>query len=361
MHDTLLFTDSERFTSRPAYGNENTFEYFDLSAREDVAVVRETLQLWYDVYPDEEKREIKERLKADFYPAFYELAMYTYLKNLGYELEIHPVLPLSTKHPDFLASKDGCSFYIELRCLRMSSDVVLLQERLKNTLLDSLNKVDATNFLLMIDKIQFKQKLQPSGKTIIAHFNKLINPLDPDHYRSMLENNGFSGMPILEYDDDVVTILVKLLPKAIDKRGLGGRAVGSYGAYAKIGGDEEIIKNALVKKSKHYGKLNLPFLICLNYPSSFLDSEDIDKALYGSPMKLSSKNLYQGFFGSTENPKGSQVSAVMINSFTPSGLINARSFVYKNPFDIGDFVFTPSLDIISSLSLSNNYLKTFGK
>ena len=156
MHDTLLFTDSKRFTTRPAYGNENTFDYFELSAREDVAVVRETLQIWYNVFPDEEKREIKERLKADFYPAFYELAMYTYFKNLGYKLKVHPDLPSSTKHPDFLASKDGSSFYIKLRCLRMSSEEVLLQERLKNILLDSLNRVEAANFLLMIEKIQFK-------------------------------------------------------------------------------------------------------------------------------------------------------------------------------------------------------------
>ncbi|RZK19848.1 MAG: hypothetical protein EOO43_11490, partial [Flavobacterium sp.] len=316
MHDRSLFNDFERINTRPAFGNEKTFEYFELSAREDVAMFQETLQRWYNVFPDHEKQEIKERLKSDFYPAFYELAMYTYFTNLGYQLDIHPDLPASTKHPDFLASKNGYSFYIELRCLRMSSDEELLQERLKNTLLDSLNQVDATNFLLMIENIHFKQKLQPSGRKIIGHFNKLIYPLDPDHYSNLLESIGFSRMPKLEYDDDVVTISVKLMPKVLDKRGLGGRAIGSYGAYTKIGGDEEIIKTALVKKSKHYGKLHLPFLICLNYPSSFLDKEDIEKALFGSPIKLSSKNLYQGFFGSNENPKGSQVSAIMINNFT---------------------------------------------
>jgi hypothetical protein len=360
MHDRFLFINSKRFTTRPAYGNENTFEYLELSARRDIAVVRETLQLWYDVFPDEEKLEIKERLKSDFYPAFYELAMFTYFKNLGYKLEIHPKLPLSTKHPDFLVSKDGLSFYVELRCLQMSSNEVLLKERFKNTLLDSLNKVDASNFLLMIDKIQFKQNKQPSGKAIIAHFNKLIQPLDPDQYRKILESSGFTNMPMLEFDDDLVTISVKLLPKALDKRGLGGRAVGSYGAYSKIGGDEEIIKSALVKKSKHYGKLDLPFLICLNYPSSFLDPEDIDKALFGTPINLSSQNSYQGFFGNIDNPKGSKVSAVMINNFTPNGLINAKSFYYDNPFSVEKLIFTPSSDIISSLSLSKDYLDTYG-
>jgi hypothetical protein len=359
MYDKLLFKDCERFTTRSAFGNENTFEYFDLSGREDVAVVRETLQRWYEVFPDQEKQEIKERLKADFYPAFYELAMYTYFTSLGYQLAIHPDLPASTKHPDFLASKNGYSFYVELRCLRLSSNEVFLQERLKNTLLDSLNRVDATNFLLMIEKIHFKQSLQPSGRKIINHFNKLIHPLDPDDYSKSLESFGFSRMPMLEYDDDVVTIKVKLMPKAIDKRGQGGRAIGSYGAYSKVGGDEEIIKNALVKKSKHYGKLDLPFLICLNYPSSFLDHEDIDKALYGSPIKLSSENSYQGFYGSYENPRGSQVSAIMINNFTPSGLIKAKSFFYNNPFNVERISFHHSSDIVASLSLSQDYLRAF--
>ena len=105
------------------------------------------MELWYSIYPDSEKFEIRQRLKSDFQPAFYELGMHAYFKNQGFDLTIHPKLPNTTKHPDFLVKKDSDDFYVEIKEMRMFSDAERLLAKQKNTLLDSLNRIDSTNFL----------------------------------------------------------------------------------------------------------------------------------------------------------------------------------------------------------------------
>ena len=69
--------------------------------------------------------------------------------ELGYTLEIHPEIPGTSKHPDFLAKKGGDHFYIEVKHMTMLSQNEQSLERRKNAVLDAINKTDASNFLLM--------------------------------------------------------------------------------------------------------------------------------------------------------------------------------------------------------------------
>ena len=354
-----LFDELERKETRPAFGNENSFDYFNSTGRRDVAPIRELMESWYSLYPDAEKYEIKERLKSDFQPTFYELGMYTYFKNQGYDLSIHPDLPRTSRHPDFLAIKEGDKFYVEIKEMRTSSDADRSKAKRMNTLTDSLNKINNTNFLLSIQKITFLNGNQPSGKKIIAHFDKIISAVEPEPYRILMENGGYGVMPHINYEDETVYIELKLMPKAAHLRGNIGRAIGSYGSYSKIGGDEVGIRNALLQKAKRYGSLDEPFLICLNYPSSFLDEDDVKAAVYGLDSQFSG-NGFDGFFGNAENPKNTRVSAVLITGFTVSGLVRAKIYYYKNPFAKRAITFLPSFDLISSLGLNENYVKEFG-
>jgi len=355
----MLFDELERKETRPAFGNENSFDYFNSTGRRDVVPIRELMESWYSQYPDAEKYEIKQRLKSDFQPTFYELGMYTYFKKQGYDLLIHPDLPNSLKHPDFLAIKEPDKFYVEIKEMRTTSDAERSKAKRMNTLTDSLNQIDSTNFLLSIKKITFRNGNQPSGRKIIAHFDKIIGTIEPEPYRVLLENSGYGGMPHINYEDETVYIELKLMPKAAHLRGNTGRAIGSYGSYSKIGGDEEGIRDALLRKAKRYGELDQPFLICLNYPSSFLDEDDVKVALYGLDNRIYG-NGFDGFFGTAENPKNTRVSAVLITGFTVSGLTRAKIYYHKNPFAKRTTAFLPSFDLISSLGLNDGYVNEFG-
>jgi hypothetical protein len=122
MINHVLFDVKIRTETRPAFGNENSFDYFNNTGRNDVGPIRETMEYWYAIYPDSEKHEIKQRLRSDFQPTFYELCMYAYFKNQGCNLEIHPNVANTSKHPDFLAMLGNNEFYVEIKEMRMSSD-----------------------------------------------------------------------------------------------------------------------------------------------------------------------------------------------------------------------------------------------
>lgn len=344
-----LFDDKERKEIRPSTGNENSFEYFNNIGRPDIIPIRDIMENWYSIYPDSEKNEMKERLKADFSPAFYELGIYSYFKNMEYDVTIHPIIPNTLKRPDFLVIKNTNEFYVEIKEMRMSSDADRLKEKRLNTLTDSMNLIDSENFMLCIENIHFKTGKQPSGRKIINHFNNLIKLFDPDLYREKLEKGGFVFMPELKYEDENICIEIRLTPKAAHLRGKNGRAIASYGVYTKIGGDEEMIKNALQSKANRYGDLDKPFLICLNYPSPFLHKEDIKIALFGN----------NSFFGTASRPRNKRVSAVLITDFTVSSLLKANLYYYKNPFAKKEITFSPSSDLVKCLELTEGYIKEF--
>ena len=347
MTNLKLFDCKERSDARPASGNENTFHYFNDTARSEVIPLREVMEIWFNNYPDSEKVEMKERLISDFYPAFYELAMYQYFKNMDYDVTIHPAVPGTEKRPDFLVKNGADEFYVEIKEMQMITSAEELERKKLNTLYDSMNSIDNTSFMICIKKIKFKSSRQPSGKKVIKHFNAIVHSLDPD---VILQNEVGQRMPRYIYEDEDVSIVVGFLPKSVDHRGRKGRAIGSYGSYTKFGGDEEKIKKALNRKTTRYGNLDKPFIICLNYPSSFLDQEDITAALYGQ----------DNIFGTHDKPNNTRVSGILVTGFTVSGLTNAKFYYNRHPNAKKSAKFSPSDDLIKSLGLTDAYVEQFG-
>jgi hypothetical protein len=115
MNSTILFDDKIRSLEGPADYNADIFTYYNESARPEMDNVRKLLESWFSEYPDKEKQELKSRFKATFNPTFYELYIYMLFKRLGYSLAIHPEVPGTQKRPDYLATRDGQSLYIEVK------------------------------------------------------------------------------------------------------------------------------------------------------------------------------------------------------------------------------------------------------
>jgi len=181
----FLFDKKERTLQGPADYNADIYGYYNDSARPDVGYVRDQLETWFAKYPQNEKEELKSRVKATFNPAIFELFIFALFTELGYLLEIHPEIPGTTKRPDYLAKKGNDLFYIEVKFMTMFSQNEQSLERRKNAVLDAINKIDASNFLLKLEDISFKDNSQPSGKDIIRYFNKKIATYtySPDDYR----------------------------------------------------------------------------------------------------------------------------------------------------------------------------------
>lgn len=366
MNSTLLFEEKIRNLEGPADYNADIYTYYNESARREIANVRVLLESWFSEYPDEEKQELKSRFKVTFNPAFYELYIYILFKRLGYSLVIHPEVPGTQKHPDYLATKDGQSLFIEVKHMTMLSQDNQSLERRKNTLLDSLNKVDASNFLLKLNSIIFKDNSQPSGKSIIRFFNEAFATHDPDVYTELLARNGFQGIPKIVYDDDKVMIEVHLLPKSPIHRGTMSRSIANHPSVTQIGNDSKDIIGSLETKAIRYGHLNAPYIICLNKQSVSLDIIEVQEALYGSLQISWSENpanrheklelTGNGFFGAKNNPKFTRVSGVYITNANSTNLTTTADHALRhNPFAKYPVDLAITNPINEILGLSNDY------
>jgi hypothetical protein len=64
-----------------------------------------------------------------------------------------------------------------------------------------------------------------------------------------LEKNGFSGVPIMVYDDEKVGIEFKVLPKASQHRGSQSRSIASHPIVTKIGNDSDSLRSGVESKA----------------------------------------------------------------------------------------------------------------
>ena len=81
-------------TSRDFLGfmdmNETDYNYYNRSARKNIAIIRDTLENWFSEVSDSEKYSMKSRFKKSFDETFYELFLHNLFKKLGYKVKIHP-------------------------------------------------------------------------------------------------------------------------------------------------------------------------------------------------------------------------------------------------------------------------------
>lgn len=138
--------------------------------------------------------------------------------------------------------------------------------------------MDASNFLLKLEDISFKDNSKPSGKDIIRYFNEKI----ADNYTKRLVKHDFDNIPEIIYEDDKIKISTKLLSKSPLDRGTNSRSIGAHPTVTQIGNDSEDIKGSLETKATRYSNLNASYIICLNKQSVGLDLIEVQEVLYGS-------------------------------------------------------------------------------
>lgn len=336
----------------------DTFYYFNNSIRPEILNVCNLLEEWFYHFPEDEKFDLKSRFKATFYPAFYELYIHALFCSLGYKLEAHPIVAGTTKRPDYKATKeDGSFFFIEVKVITLKSDHVSGLERRTNVLMDAINQVEAYNFLLKLEEIQFKSASQPSGKIIVQHLNTLISKIDPDEYEKQVVKHGYDKMPFITYEDEKVKIALQLFPKAEQFRGQKSKSIGTHPAVMQIGNDSDSLIASLEKKSSRYGDFNAPYVICINKQSVAFDKIELQEALYGSLAITYSANSNNrderlefkgnGFFGNRKRPKHTRVSAVYLTNANEANLTNTADHTLgHNP----DALFPIDLKISKSIA-----------
>jgi hypothetical protein len=338
-----LFDDNERVDLDPSFHNENPYDYYDRSARTDISNVRQLLNSWFSTYPDKEKKEIKSRFKKTFSSAFYELFIYQLFKCQGFEIEIHPEIPGSMKHPDFLLKKGNIEFYLEAKEARDKSEAEEALDKRINHVYDSLNKIKSPNFLLKIDELILKSSQQPSTKKAIEKIETDLAKYDPDDLSDKLTKLGLDGAVRIEFENPDLKLVVALIPKIPSARNLEGRPIGMYPFESFWGGSEDSIKDSFTKKSKRYGNLDKPYFICINAIGiKGAGDFDVEGALWGSIAYTWStdpnnrderlERKLDGIFLEPKGPRSKNVSGVLVTKAMEFNIHIAQHWFARHPF-----------------------------
>lgn len=338
-----LFDSIERTYLEAAKHNENTYDYYNISARTDITKVRNTLEGWFCNYPKEEQKELKSRFKKDFDSAFYELFLYELFSKLGYKIIIHPDLPLSPKKPDFLISKGDLEIYVEAKVVKNKTKEQEAFERKINEFYDNLNKLNSDNFLLHIESFNILTQKQPSTKGIITHIEQELKKINPKLLREKINNGDTDKLPTIEYNNGDIHIIVKPIPVIPSARKEKQRPIGIYPAETFLGGGEESLKDSIEKKAKRYGKLDKPFIVCMNSLDIRTSGKiDVDNAIWGSlawswstnPEDKDEKWIRQldGVFLDKKGARLKNLSGVFVSKICPHNIPVANYWFYEHPF-----------------------------
>lgn len=344
-----LFDIKKRRDHKPANHCDNIYDFYDRSSWKWIEEIRNLLNLWYSRYPKQEKGDLRKRFQREFSSAFFELFLHELFLKEGFELIVHPTVPGTSKKPDFLVFGKGLEFYLEAKESTDKSDAQRSLEGRIHILYDILNETYSPNFFFRINELILKSDKQPSGKKIKAFLENRLPNFDPEKIQQQFLKDGLEGTDKIFFENEEIKLTISLLAKSPELRGKEGvRPIGIYQHQSFVGGADDSIKTGIEKKATRYGKLDKPYLICINATSDKgLDQEDMLNALFGTLQITFSTDpnnkeerwtrALDGVFLNASGPKFTRVSGVFITNVHASNLHLANHWLVKHPFGSIDF------------------------
>jgi hypothetical protein len=279
VHSMNLFETFERTNSRFADHSESHFKFLNRSARARDARMRQVLEEWFSEYPPEHQHELKRRFqsKAGYESAFFELSLHALLKRLNCQLIVHPQIPGTLNHPEFLVTQpDGTTFILEAIIAGGPSAAEASASRLKDTVYDALNRLIKTNDFFVDITVRGTPKQQPSAKQITQFVQRHIAAEDPDAIAALGPNRPRWILTV----DDGCTIEFRPHPRKTEVRSKPPeRPLGIISPEAEWLDDVTPIRDAVLEKSARYGKLDQPYVVAVNSMAFALEHDDIVEAL----------------------------------------------------------------------------------
>lgn len=344
-----LFDAVERTDKGPMRYSEDRFGYYNRSARPPVGRIRSLLQRWFDRYPGPHQAELRTRFRTDFDAAFYELFMHELVLRLGYTTEVHPVIdPGATRRPDFLVRSDsGYQFLLECTLARDESEEEEGRRKVQEVLLDSINQLQSTNFMLDVD-IHRVTTEAPSGRAIKEFLARELASLDPDELsRRYASEGGWEALPELVYATDKVHLVFRPIPVRPDRRGKIERPIGMLGPVEMVEINPMLaVRRTVKKKATAYGDVRMPYVLAVNAVAEHGPHRtDFIEALFGDVNLRVSRHASgrgsdsrwvrspNGIWLGPTGPRHTRLSAVLFAvPATPWNLPHVPTLLIRNPW-----------------------------
>lgn len=358
-----LFDTVERTDTTAARRAESAFNVLNRSADPQVSRVRESMETWFGSFPEPAKAELASRLRSGdqrgFESAFFELFLHEVAHRLGCELEPHPELTGTSKHPDFLVrSPSHEPSYLEAVVSSELSDEELGAEKRADELLDGLNRLEVSNFFLGVCVLI--QGPKPLSQRRLRQFAEIqLAQLTPQAVENAMQSGALQGPPRFRYRDEGWDIELTPMPKSAAAHAAGAPLIGIEITPVRDIDTITPLNAALKKKSRRYGRLDKPYLIALSAMDMFADEPSVRAALFGTE-DVRFKQLPNGTWTidnryrdalwiSDTGPQYTRVSGVIFaRKANPGNLLSSADMVlYLNPW--ADHAYTGELTQLRTL------------
>jgi hypothetical protein len=329
----MLFEDKIRTYNGYARHDESQYSFYDRTCNEKFTFVRDLINTWASLYDLSEVTNLRNRIPFEFNQVFFELFIHTLFLKLGFSLTTHPTVENNNRHPDFLGVLNNEKILIEAT---VTNEDHSQTSKIKDSIYEKIKKIDNTEILLLIDKLELTDGNQPSLTKIYNYLDNKIKLIDPDS----LSPNIDERQKII-YQDKSVIIEITPHPRLPKNRGKESTIIGSYPIVTRWGNSVPSIRKSIIRKCLHYRRFEIPFILALNFLSPWgRYKSDIIDALFGTigstiDMKEGSAFHFRyndGVFYGPKGPQCTKISAILICNVNPYNLDKEEIWLYHNPY-----------------------------
>lgn len=230
--------------------------------------------------------------------------------------------------------------------------------------------------MISLRTFELKANNQPSSKAAIKYFEGKTNQLDPDKLTEEANQKGPESLPSFEFEDKDLHVIGKILPlKPSARNKEHNRPIGIYPSVGFWGGGEKALKESIDNKAKRYGKMDKPFIICLNSQHIKMSGkEDVENAIWGSLAISWTDNpsargenwirKKDGAFLVEKGPRLRKMNGIFVTKIFPHNIPIADHWMFEHPYTDIEIDFSRIGLINSNVENGKMYTKTgndFGK
>lgn len=278
-----LFDEIERTDGSPATYSEDSFTFLN---RADGIVwhrIREKLDGWYGAFPDDDEDVLRRFRSADprqHYAAWWEIYLHALLTTLGFELTVHPDLPGTNGHPDFLAERGKEAFYVEAVTVFSGIVAVGRRGRLEAAVQDVIDTIDPHKFMVGLHYERVGQSM-PRKTAITGPIEAWLATLDADEILGAHPSGIVQEKKRIEIGDWVLELRPMAVP--LNRRGCPDYKMIAMGpGGAGFTNDVQQLRRALTRKKRQFGTPDKALVVGALAVNSFVDQWVVEGALFGS-------------------------------------------------------------------------------
>jgi hypothetical protein len=352
-YTTKVFDDIDRTDITYKQHDESTYDFYNRSALPGTEIVRSRIEEYASLLSEAEQNGLISVLKSNWRATYFELFLAKRFHDMGYQIATHPELAHTSKRPDFLLTGNGPELYAEARVATDMTDDERKEQRIIDKVIASINThVKSKEVFLNVWQVKVLSKQNKSLKSLYTELDKYIKA-NKDEVRNtsplVRANNRF------RYDNGSIRVICSLMSKTVHADDdPNDRVIGMQTQPGAFVNPAAALERSIKSKASRYGKLNKPYVVCIQIGSGYGASDgELDDLLFGRGITHlntgKSWREHDGMFGSATNPKMTRVSGVLFVETHESNPDESRLRYYKNlnaalPFDFGGEMETHSYD-----------------